>query len=158
MSTQPRILVIDDDENVRYVMKINLVRAGYDVELAENGAEAIEKAKKKHYNLSLIDIKLPDILGTELLRLLHADYPKMIKIIVTGFPTMENAVKALNEGADGFILKPVDINKLLSMVKKHLEIQLEDQKYSVAKVEEFIETRVKELESLLKYHKPIGQE
>ncbi len=158
MSSKPTILVIDDDENVRYIMKINLVKAGYDVEQAENGAEAIEKTKKKHYNLSLIDIKLPDMEGTELLRILHEDFPKMIKIIVTGFPTMENAVRALNEGADGFILKPVDIDKLLSMVKKHLEKQLEDQKYSIEKVEEFIETRVRELEGLLKYHKPIGQE
>jgi DNA-binding NtrC family response regulator len=58
--------------------------------------------------------------GTEILRRLKEEQPNMIKIIITGFPTLENTMKVINEGADGYVLKPFDVEKLLETIKKHL--------------------------------------
>lgn len=156
MSKRPRILIIDDDEDIRTVFKLNLEKVGYVVDTAEGGKEAIEKSKDKHFNLALIDIKLPDIEGTQLLKALGESVPNMIKIMVTGFPTLQNVIESLNEGADGYILKPIDMDKVLKMIEELLKRQSEEQRYTEKKVEEFIEARARELESLMKYHKPIG--
>lgn len=156
MSERPTILIVDDDEDIRTVFRSNLESVGYFVETAESGKEAIEKSRERHFNLALIDIKLPDMEGTELLKILGESVPNMIRIIVTGFPTLNNAIDSLNEGADGYILKPVDMEKVLKMIKDRLKRQREEQRYTERKVEEFIEARARELESLMKYHRPIG--
>lgn len=156
MSERPTILIVDDDEDIRTVFRSNLESVGYFVETAENGKEAIEKSRERHFNLALIDIKLPDMEGTQLLKILGESVPNMIRIIVTGFPTLNNAIDSLNEGADGYILKPVDMEKVLKMIKDRLKRQREEQRYTERKVEEFIEARARELESLMKYHRPIG--
>jgi ActR/RegA family two-component response regulator len=70
----------------------------------------------------------------------------MRKIIVTGYPSLPNAVEALNKGADAYILKPFDMDKILQTIKEQLKNQEEEKKYGQEKVTEFIETRVKELE------------
>ena len=84
--------------------------------------------------------------GTELLKKLKRTVPKMVKIIVTGYPSLKNAVEAVNKGADGYILKPFDAGELLAMIEKHLKRQRETMKHSDKKVAEYIETRVKEIE------------
>lgn len=155
MAKIPRILVVDDDENIRTVFKMNLEDRGYEVDLAANGQEALDKASKGFYNIALIDIKLPDMEGTALLNTFNEKLPKMKKIIVTGFPTLENAMKAVNEGADGYILKPVKMEVLIETVEEHLSKQREEEKYNERKVEEFIEARARELDTMTKYHRPI---
>ncbi len=150
-----RILVVDDDENIRIVFKMNLENRGYEVDSAANGQEALDKASRRFYNIALIDIKLPDMEGTALLNILNEKLPKMKKIIVTGFPTIENAMKAVNEGADGYILKPVKMEVLIETIEEHLRKQREEEKYSERKVEEFIEARARELDTMTKYHRPI---
>ena len=114
------ILVVDDDAKVRKTLSSILFVEGYLVETVENGKEAIRASEKSRFEVALIDIKLPDMEGTELLHRLEEKQPHMVKIIITGFPTLENAMKTVNEGADGYILKPFDIEKLLEMIKKHL--------------------------------------
>ncbi len=71
----------------------------------------------------------------------------MRKIIVTGYPTLQNAVAAVNKGADAYVMKPFDVEKLLLTIKEQLQKQAEEKKYSETKIAEFIETRVKELEA-----------
>jgi len=85
--------------------------------------------------------------GTELLTAIKETTPKMVKIIVTGYPSLENAIEAVNKGADGYIVKPFAMNDLLNMVREHLKKQQEAKKYSEQKVAEFVETRARELES-----------
>jgi len=114
------ILVVDDDAEVRKTLSSILLKEGYLVETAENGKQALRASEKSRFEVALIDIKLRDMEGTELLHRLEEKQPHMVKIIITGFPTLENAVKTVNEGADGYILKPFDIEKLLEMIKKHL--------------------------------------
>jgi len=146
MSETARILVIDDDESVRKVLAMALEDKGYIVDVAKDGKEAIRKSNATFYNLALVDIRLPDMDGVALLTAMKETTPKMVKIILTGYPSLENAIEAVNKGADGYILKPVDMEKLLSTVEEHLKKQQEAKKYSEEKVREFIETRAKELE------------
>jgi DNA-binding NtrC family response regulator len=143
-----RILVVDDDESIRKVLATILEEKGYAVDTAENGKEAIEKSNAKFYNLALIDIRLPDMEGTKLLTAMKETTPKMVKIIITGFPSLQNAMEAVNKGADAYILKPFNMDNVLKTVKEHLKKQQEAKEYSQEKVAEFVETRVKELETM----------
>ena len=146
MTDHARILVIDDDASVRKVITMALEDEGYSVDTAENGSEAIQKCNANFYNVALIDIRLPDMEGTKLLGEMKDTTPKMIKIIVTGYPGLQNAVEAINRGADGYIVKPFKMDDLLKTVKEHLKKQEEAKKDGEEKVREFIETRAKELE------------
>jgi DNA-binding NtrC family response regulator len=146
LGERARILVIDDDESIRKTITSILEEKGYTVDTAENGKEAIRKSKTKFYNLALIDIRLPDMEGTKLLTAMRETVPKMVKIIVTGYPSLHNAVEAVNKGADAYVLKPFNVEKTLKTIEEQLEKQKGARKYSEQKISEFIETRVKELE------------
>jgi two-component system response regulator PilR (NtrC family) len=147
MSGSARILVIDDDQEILKTFSAVLKETGYVVDTAESGREAIEKSEANFYNLALIDIRLPDMEGTRLLTALRETTPKMIKIIVTGYPSLQNAVEAVNEGADGYIIKPAKTEMLLETIREHLRRQQEAKQYGEQKIKEFIETRVGELDT-----------
>ena len=139
------ILVVDDDKSITKSVSALLELEGYDVDVAENGKEAIEKSNSKFFDLALVDVRLPDMLGTELLNAMKETTPKMAKIILTGFPSMQNAITAVNEGADAFIWKPVNGDKLLGVIKDRLQKREAAATYSEQKVVEFIEARGQEL-------------
>jgi two-component system nitrogen regulation response regulator NtrX len=145
LAEKAKILIVDDDENIRKTMKAILEEENYSVDLATNGKEAIQMTNEKMYNLALLDIRLPDIEGVELLQLLKEYVPRTRKIMVTGYPTIQNAVMAINKKADAYLLKPVDIEKLLQIVKEQLRAQEEERSFSEEKVAEFIEARVRDL-------------
>ena len=140
------ILVIDDDKVVLNTIAKALRLEGHKVDTAETGKEAIGKCNRRFYNLALIDIRLPDMEGTKLLKAIRDTTPKMVKIVVTGYPSLQNATEALNKGADGYVIKPVDIPRLLATVKEHLQKQEEAGRYSERRFAEFIETRAREIE------------
>jgi len=119
---------------------------GYTVEAVDTAKKAIERTRRKCYNLVLIDIRLPDIDGIELLTKMRDTTPRMRKVIITGYPTLQNAVEAVNRGADAYILKPFDMRNVLRTIEEELRKQQEEKKFSQEKVAEFIETRVRELE------------
>lgn len=146
MGERARIIVVDDNEGIRKVLKAILEEEGYVVDTAENGKEAIKKSNVTFYHVALIDIQLLDMEGTKLLTAMKETTPKMVKIMITGHPSLQNAIEAVNKGADAYILKPFDMDNVLNKIKKHLKKQQEAKKYSQEKVTEFIETRVKELE------------
>jgi len=143
-----RILVVDDDENIRKSFSAILRNEGYTVDLAMNGSEAVRKTESTVYNVALIDIRLPDMEGIEFLTRMKDTVPKVRKIIITGFPSTKNAIDAVNKKADAYILKPVDLEKLLGVIREQLESQEAEKKYNEQKVTEFIETRVKELNAV----------
>jgi two-component system response regulator PilR (NtrC family) len=145
MSEKARILIIDDDESIRKVFSTILEEEGYAVDVAEDCGEAIKKSNENFYNLALIDIKLPDMEGTELLAKMKDTTPKMVKIILTGYPSLKNAIEAVNNGADGYLVKPVDVGILCETIRKHLKKQEEARRYSEEKVAEFIESRVRKM-------------
>jgi DNA-binding NtrC family response regulator len=146
MGERARILVVDDDESIRKTISTILEEKGYRVDTAENGTEAIVKTNAKFYNLALIDIRLPDMEGTTLLTRMRETTPRMVKIIVTGFPSLQNAMEAVNRSADAYLIKPVDVEELLNTIDEHLELQQETKKYNEERIAEFIETRMRELE------------
>jgi len=140
-----RILIVDDDETIRTTMKAILEDEGYLVDLASTGEEAIQLTMKTTYNIALLDIRLPDMEGVELLKLMRDSVPRTRKVMVTGYPSMQNAIAALNKNADAYLLKPLDNEKLLNLVKEQLDAQANELKFSEQKVAEFIESRVKEM-------------
>ena len=142
-----RILIIDDDENIRKVLQTILEDEGYIVDTSETAKKGKERSEHAFYNLALIDVRLPDMEGTELLSKLHSTKPRMRKIIVTGYPTLQNAISAVNKGADAYVMKPFEVEKILQTIQEQLEKQEEKQSYSEDKVVEFIETRIKALET-----------
>jgi DNA-binding NtrC family response regulator len=145
LDKHPRILIVDDDESIRKTMNAILKDEGYIVDLAETGREAIQKTDETTYNVVFIDIRLPDMEGIALLKLMKDTVPRTRKVILTGYPTMENAITALNKNADAYLIKPVDLDKLLTTVKEQLQLQESERKFSEQKVAAFIETRVKKL-------------
>ena len=114
-------LIVDDDKEVRDLLSSILESEGYFVEISGNGKEALDMCKKYAFDVAFIDIELPDMKGTELLHILKEKQPRIIRIIITGYPSIENAVKAVNEKADGYIIKPFKAPELLGLIKKLFE-------------------------------------
>lgn len=121
MEASRTILVVDDDKSILRTFTRILQKQDYKVDTAETGKEAIEKAENKHYDLALVDIRLPDTDGTELLARLKRQLQNTIKIMITGFPSIESGVKALDEGADAYLVKPVKPEDLLMLIKEKLK-------------------------------------
>ena len=145
MDKHARILVVDDDETIRNTVKAILEDEGYIVDLAGTGSEAIQKTEKTSYNIALLDIRLPDMEGVELLKMMKDPVPRTRKIMVTGYPSMQNAIAALNKNADAYLIKPVNVEKLLNTVKDQLQQQENEREFNEQKVADFIETRINEL-------------
>lgn len=118
-----RILVVDDDETVLESLKGILESEGYSVDTAEKGRQALERFESESYDLVLLDIKIPDIEGTKLLETLHDRFPETVKIMLTGYPTLANAIESLNSGADAYLVKPVNPRRLLKAVKARIAQQ-----------------------------------
>jgi DNA-binding NtrC family response regulator len=128
---KPEILVIDDEEGIRKLLATILTEKGYNVDTAANGEEAIRKANEKVYNIALIDIMLPDISGVELLTQIKEVKPRTRKIIMTGNPSFQNAVEALNRGADAYVMKPLDVEKMLNTIAEQYAKQEVERKSTV---------------------------
>ncbi len=142
-----RILIVDDDQAILRSLGDYLSLKGYSVETAKTGKEAIEKSKSQFFNLAVLDIKLPDIEGTELLTKMHETEPRMIKIMLTGFPNMTNAVESLNKRADAYVVKPIELDKLLKLFEQKLGEQERELKMDKDKLIKYIESRDREFEN-----------
>jgi DNA-binding response OmpR family regulator len=124
--SQKRILVVDDDESVLVTIVRILELEGYSVDTARTGREAIEKSNLDSYNLAIIDIRLPDMDGTELLTAMRdktPTAPKMIKIMLTGYVSAGDRTETVQRNADGYLVKPIEVDALLRTIKNHLEKQ-----------------------------------
>ena len=115
------ILVIDDDKSILRTFTRILQKDGYEVAVAETGKEALEKAEMGCYDLALVDVRLPDMDGIDLLNKMQKTMRETVKIMITGFPSLENGVKALDEGADAYLVKPVRPEELLMLIEEKLK-------------------------------------
>ena len=131
MDERFRVLVIDDDPSIRTTTAAILENEGYIVDTAENGKEAIEKSNTDIYRVALIDFRLPDMQGTELLTALRETTPKTVKIMVTGYPTLQNTIECVNKHADAYFIKPVDYENLLNTIKSLIQKQQESKNTNV---------------------------
>jgi len=129
---QVRILVIDDEENIRDNLFAILKGEGYFVDTAETGSVALTKLIETYYNLVVVDTRLPDMDGIELLTKIPDVMPKIRKVMLTGSPTLENAVSSVNFGADAYVMKPYDVENLLKIIREQLDKQNHDYLFSCA--------------------------
>jgi len=116
-----RVLVVDDDPLVVDLFVNVLEDAGYRVEGVFCGKEAIERLTAAPFDVLLADVKMPDVDGLEVLRQAKALDPEIAAVIITGYGTMEMAIKAIQLGAEGFVLKPAEVEDLLAMVAHAVE-------------------------------------
>jgi DNA-binding response OmpR family regulator len=133
-----KILIVDDDVSILRTLKRVLERDGYEVDTSETANEALLKLNWTHYDLALVDVILPDMKGTDLLANAKKALNQTVKFIITGYPTAEVGAKARDLGADAFILKPVKIPELLSVIHVFLEdqeapVNYNDEKFSLSK-------------------------
>jgi len=119
--SRARILIVDDDTTILKSIAQILEAEGYTVDTAKSGCEAVEKSKKERYDLALLDIWLPDMKGTRLLRDMEMGTPRMKTIMITGYAALENAIESLNLGANGYLEKPVDPERLLNIIREKLK-------------------------------------
>ncbi|MBM3135993.1 MAG: response regulator [Chloroflexi bacterium] len=121
MNDQPKILIVDDELGLREGCKRVLTAQGFSVEAAENGAEGLRKVQTEGYDLVLLDARLPDSNGVDLLQPIHQLDPEIVCVIITGYGTVDLAVKAIKQGAYDFINKPFTADDLLLVVNQGLE-------------------------------------
>jgi CheY-like chemotaxis protein/predicted transcriptional regulator len=117
---KPYILVIDDDETIRATLSRTLREEGFNVDTAPDGKKALGKPHLKHYDLALVDIRLPDMDGTHLLKMLREQNPKIKEMIITGYPSTESAIKAIDDGANAYVVKPVNPAVLIAKIREKL--------------------------------------
>ncbi len=118
-----KLLIVDDDQNACYTLSDIFQDKGYIVEAASTGKGAIDKVKKTEFNVALIDIKLPDMDGTALLKQFKRIKPDIVCLIITGHAALQNVISALKEGASGYFVKPLVIDEVVIRVEEALENQ-----------------------------------
>jgi two-component system nitrogen regulation response regulator NtrX len=115
------ILVIDDERSIRNTLKEILEYEKFKVEVAEHGAEGLEKFKKGSYDIVLCDIKMPEMDGLEVLEKISEEGGDAQVIMISGHGNIDNAVEAIKKGAFDFIEKPLDLNRLLITIRNALD-------------------------------------
>jgi len=115
------ILLVDDEDSIRFFLEKILVQEGYEVHSAKTGVEAVEMTQRYIPDLILLDLKLPDINGIEVLERVKAIFPEICVVMITAFGAIETAVQAMKQGAYDFVTKPIILDQLLIIIKKALE-------------------------------------
>lgn len=114
-----RILLVDDDRLLREVIGDFLSMHGYEVDLAEDAQHALVKFEPGKYRLALIDIIMPGMNGLELMKTLIEKDKDIFCLIMTGYPTVDNAYNSMVEGATDYIIKPFQLNELLNIISNY---------------------------------------
>lgn len=118
---QNHILVVDDEENIRTLCKEILEEEGYKVTLAADGKDALAKMDRDYFDLYLVDMVMPSMDGLELIKRIKEKQPLAVIIVMTGYSSIEGAVKAVHAGAFQYIAKPINPQELLETVSKGLQ-------------------------------------
>lgn len=113
-----RVLVVDDEESIRWVLSKALTRQGLHVDVADCGESARVFLGNHQYDLAMIDIKMPDISGLDLLDEILINHPTLFIIMMTAESSMQNAVEAMKRGAYDYITKPFDLDALEAIIRK----------------------------------------
>ena len=111
-----RILVVDDEPDLRTLYELTLLREGYRVETAESCAQARQRLSEQHFDVVITDMRLPDGLGLELIRQLKADQRPERSVVITAYGSADNAVESLKAGAFDYLTKPVDLKQFRAVI------------------------------------------
>lgn len=118
---RPLILVVDDDETQRHMLRKILLREGYDVEMAESGHDALKKFNSTLADVVVTDIRMPDMDGLQLFHEIRRIDHSASVILITAYGSIQSAVQAMAEGAEYYLTKPVDVEHLKVLIKKAVE-------------------------------------
>lgn len=121
MSYRANVLVVDDEQIVCNSCKKILSQQGHNVQIASSGREALRKVEEDKYDVVIADWKMPEIDGMEVLRIVKKNHPDIIPIMITGYPSVESAVKAMRLGISNYLPKPLTPDALTDALKKGLE-------------------------------------
>jgi len=119
--SKPRILIVDDEENLCRVTQLRLQQAGYEVATAHDGESALEMLERTPQDLVITDLRMPGLSGMELLRRIKQAQPETIVVVFTAFGTIESAVEAMKAGAYDYLIKPVNSEALKIVVARALD-------------------------------------
>jgi len=123
MNQKESILIVDDDESTCRSLRLIFGKKGYETEIAGTAQEALEKIKKRSFNVTLIDIRLPDMEGTVLLGKLKKVHPEMVCIVITGYASIENTIMAIKLGSNGYFVKPLVMEEVIYRLEEALDKQ-----------------------------------
>ena len=112
MDERRKILVVDDQESMRSLLKDMLEVIGYEITLADGGEEALRLMQAGQFDLVLTDLNMPGMDGTALLRAIKANYAEMPVVVITGYGTFHTEKRVMKEGASGYISKPCTLAKI----------------------------------------------
>jgi DNA-binding response OmpR family regulator len=132
---QARILVVDDERNIRKTLRLVLEAVGYQVDAASDGEEALDKIKEQHYDIAFVDLHMPRLGGLELLRLMRGLSEETAVVILTAYGSVARAVEAMKLGAVDFLEKPFDPKTIRLLAE---EILLRQRLGSSGSVEDLI--------------------
>src|SRR5436305_4922594 len=124
-----RVLVIDDEAAHADVIGEGLERVGYDCTVATSGQQGAKKIDAEQFDVILTDLKMAGVDGMEIVRKARARQPEAKVIVITGFGDVNSAVRAMKEGADHFLLKPIDLDQLRTIVAKTAERLLREREF-----------------------------
>ncbi|MFH2137017.1 MAG: diguanylate cyclase [Candidatus Omnitrophota bacterium] len=117
----PNILLVDDEKVIRETLCSILIEDGYRVSTAKSGKEAVALSKESNFDLVILDLKLPDIGGLQVLRDIKGYQPDICAVLITAYPTTESAIMAIQEEAYEYITKPFDISHVKLVIKRGIE-------------------------------------
>lgn len=131
-----KILIVDDEDNIRWVLGKYFEKKGFDVDYGVNGKEAVEKSMNSEYSVMLLDIKMPDMSGFDVLETLKENMVKTPIILITAQNTVNNAIRGISIGAYDYIAKPFNLEEVNNVVEKALESYEQNRKAGKADVTE----------------------
>ena len=126
MDEKMSIMVVDDEKIVRESLFFWFEKAGYTVDTASSGFEALEKLETYPFDIMFVDIKMPGMDGIQLLEKIKTEYPDTDVIIITAYGSIESAIKAMKTGASDYLLKPFKPNYLSLVMEKILQQEKTD--------------------------------
>lgn len=148
------ILIVDDETSIRVTLQEILSRDGYRVMTAENGQAAVELILEQEFDLVLIDLKLGDIDGTDVLARLRAHAPDTVAIMLTAHASLETAVAALRQGAHDYLFKPCSSIELRESIRRGLKKrwQARRERTLLEQLEQHLSTKLADIRTVLDDH------
>jgi DNA-binding response OmpR family regulator len=114
---------VDDEEGLRDMLADVLQEMGWRAETAATAQEALQEARQQSYDVALLDVRLPDMLGTDLLARLKEIQPDTAAIMLTGYASLQSSIRSLNEGASAYLVKPLNLEALVQTIDQALRRQ-----------------------------------
>jgi CheY-like chemotaxis protein len=141
------VLIVDDDQGSRETLSEILQSQGYSVTTAATANESVEKARTQVFDLILLDIKLPDREGTQVLAHFQKIVPEALKIMITGYPSIQNTMEALNIGADAYFTKPFKPEDLLKTIENKLQERERRERTTGKRLEDWVRLQIRRTQS-----------